>query len=121
MKLVLDVENTVTKRNDRLHLDPFETNNSLVMIGMKSELGEQIVTFDHSETEPTPDGQKIVQDMLDKLQFLYATTYHTISSGCGSLVSSMTVLFLIQCWGTMFYSEVKSKRHHLRCVQRGMD
>ena len=41
MKLVLDVENTVTKRNDRLHLDPFETNNSLVMIGMKSELGEQ--------------------------------------------------------------------------------
>jgi DNA polymerase I-like protein with 3'-5' exonuclease and polymerase domains len=70
MKLVLDVENTVTKRNDRLHLDPFETNNSLVMIGMKSELGEQVVTFDHSETEPTPDGQKIVQDMLDKATVL---------------------------------------------------
>ena len=70
MKLVLDVENTVTKRNDRLHLDPFETNNSLVMIGMKSELGEQVVTFDHSETEPTPDVQKIVQDMLDKATVL---------------------------------------------------
>ena len=70
MKLVLDVENTVTKRNDRLHLDPFETNNSLVMIGMKSELGEQVVTFDHSEAEPTPDGQKIVQDMLDKATVL---------------------------------------------------
>ena len=36
MRLILDVENTVTKRNDKLHLDPFESGNSLVMVGMKT-------------------------------------------------------------------------------------
>ena len=49
MKLVLDIENTVTKRNGRTHLDPFEKNNSLVMVGMKADFGETIVTFDHIE------------------------------------------------------------------------
>ena len=34
MKLTLDIENTVTKRNDKLHLDPFEPENTLVMVGM---------------------------------------------------------------------------------------
>ena len=53
MKLVLDIENTVTKRNGRTHLDPFEKNNSLVMVGMKADFGETIITFDHSEKEPT--------------------------------------------------------------------
>ena len=45
MKLVLDIENTVTKRNGRTHLDPFEKNNSLVMVGMKADFGETIITF----------------------------------------------------------------------------
>mgnify|MGYP003632364888 CR=1 FL=1 len=30
MRLVLDVENTVTKRGGKKHLDPFEPTNSLV-------------------------------------------------------------------------------------------
>ena len=28
MKLTLDVENTVTHRDGKMHLDPFEVNNS---------------------------------------------------------------------------------------------
>ena len=34
MKLTLDVENTVTHRDGKMHLDPFEPTNSLVMVGM---------------------------------------------------------------------------------------
>ena len=34
VKLTLDVENTVTKRNGKLHLDPFEPDNTLFMVGM---------------------------------------------------------------------------------------
>ena len=33
MKLTIDVENTVIKRDDKLHLDPFEPTNKLVMVG----------------------------------------------------------------------------------------
>ena len=38
VKLTLDVENTVTKRNGKLHLDPFEPDNTLVMVGMLDAL-----------------------------------------------------------------------------------
>ena len=65
MKLVLDIENTVTERHGKMHLDPFEKENALVMIGMRSELGETIVTFDHSEGHTTENGRQIVQDTLD--------------------------------------------------------
>ena len=61
MKLVLDIENTVTKRNGRTHLDPFEKNNSLVMGGMKADVGETIMTFDHREKEHTKNEREIVQ------------------------------------------------------------
>ena len=37
--LTLDVENTVTKRDGKLHLDPFEPENTLVMVGMLDDLG----------------------------------------------------------------------------------
>ena len=36
MKLTLDVENTVTHRGGKMHLDPFEPNNSLTMVGAVS-------------------------------------------------------------------------------------
>ena len=41
MKLVLDVENTVMEREGKLHLDPFEPENSLIMVGTLSEDGEE--------------------------------------------------------------------------------
>ena len=48
MKLVLDVENTVIKRDGKLHLDPFESSNSLVMVGVYPDDGEpEVYTFDH--------------------------------------------------------------------------
>ena len=71
MKLTLDVENTVTHRGGKLHLDPFEPDNSLTMIGMLCESGkETIVTFDHADREPTPSGKEIVQRMLDTTTLL---------------------------------------------------
>ena len=71
MKLTLDVENTVTKRNGKLHLDPFEPMNTLVMVGMLDDLGnEDLVTFDHAEQEPTTEGRAIVQLKLDEASLL---------------------------------------------------
>ena len=69
--LTLDVENTVVKRNGKLHLDPFEPENTLVQVGMLDDLGnESIVTFDHSEQPPTPEGRYIVQKALDETALL---------------------------------------------------
>jgi len=66
MKLTLDVENTTTTRDGKLHLDPFEPLNSLTMVGMLNDRGEEaIITFDHSDVEATPDGHSIVQQWLD--------------------------------------------------------
>ena len=71
MKLTLDIENTVTKRNGKLHLDPFEPDNTMVMVGMLDDLGhEDIVTFDHSEQQPTTEGRSIVQRKLDETSLL---------------------------------------------------
>ena len=71
MKLTLDVENTVTHRDGKLHLDPFEANNTLVMVGMLTDKGdERIVTFDHSECEPDDFGHTAVQEWLDKTTVL---------------------------------------------------
>jgi len=73
MILTLDVENTVTKRNGKMHLDPFEPDNTLVMVGMLDDhMNETIVTFDHAEHQPTTDGRRIVQDALDSTRLLVA-------------------------------------------------
>jgi len=66
MKLTLDVENTVTKRGGKMHLDPFEPENSLTMVGMLTDQGvERIVTFDHSEVDADENGHVLVQEFLD--------------------------------------------------------
>jgi len=71
MRLVLDVENTVTNRDGKMHLDPFEPTNSLVMVGMITEDNTEVhVTFDHSEKPSTQNGTKIVQHMLDNTTLL---------------------------------------------------
>ena len=69
--LTLDVENTVVKRNGKLHLDPFEPDNTLVMVGMLDDLGnEDLITFDHTEQQPTTEGWSIVQSKLDETALL---------------------------------------------------
>ena len=66
MKLTLDIENTVTKRGGKMHLDPFEPENSLTMVGMLTDQGvERIVTFDHSEVDADEHGHVLVQEFLD--------------------------------------------------------
>lgn len=46
MKLTLDVENTVTHRDGKLHLDPFESSNKLVMVGCLTDRGEEYLFRD---------------------------------------------------------------------------
>ena len=70
MLTVLDVENTTCKRDGKQHFDPFEAENELVMIGMLSGDAETVVTFTHSEEEPTVGGDVITQDILDATTLL---------------------------------------------------
>jgi DNA polymerase I-like protein with 3'-5' exonuclease and polymerase domains len=73
MKLTLDVENTVTKRDGKMHLDPFEPENTLVMVGMLNDQGVQhIITFDHSEVDADDFGHTVVQGWLDQATIIIA-------------------------------------------------
>ena len=77
MKLVLDVENTVIKRDGKLHLDPFEPTNSLVMVGVYPEEGEpKHYTFDHKEYDCKYEYRKRdcdeIQALLDETTLLIA-------------------------------------------------
>ena len=67
MKLTLDVENTVTKRDGKLHLDPFEPENSLTMVGVLTDQGmEQHFPFDHADVPNQQDYYERVQWYLDQ-------------------------------------------------------
>jgi DNA polymerase I-like protein with 3'-5' exonuclease and polymerase domains len=71
MKLTIDVENTVTKRDGKMHLDPFEPDNSLTMVGMLDDTGrEHLIYFDHNDIEAPPFGHGVVQNELDKATVL---------------------------------------------------
>jgi len=74
MRHVLDVENSVTKRNGKDHLDPFEASNTLTQVGIldvDNHDNEYIYTLDHVEQQDT-DGtaRKAIQDLLDKTTLL---------------------------------------------------
>jgi len=71
MKLTLDVENTVTHRDGKLHLDPFEASNKLVMVGCLTDRGEEyLFRDDFSGVQKLLDdatiliGHNIVHDLL---------------------------------------------------------
>ena len=71
MKLVLDVENTVTHRDNKIHMDPFEPDNSLTMIGVLTDQGvEQHFPFDHEEHLSKRDYSARVQWFLDEATVL---------------------------------------------------
>jgi DNA polymerase I-like protein with 3'-5' exonuclease and polymerase domains len=77
MRLVLDVENTVVKRDNKLHLDPYEPTNSLVMVGVLPEGGEpKHYTFDHVDYDCKYEYRKRdcdeIQDILSKTTLLIA-------------------------------------------------
>jgi DNA polymerase I-like protein with 3'-5' exonuclease and polymerase domains len=67
MKLTIDVENTVTKRDGKMHLDPFEPENSLTMVGVLTDQGqEQHFPFDHADVPNQADYHERVQWYLDQ-------------------------------------------------------
>jgi DNA polymerase I-like protein with 3'-5' exonuclease and polymerase domains len=72
MKLTLDVENTVTNRDGKMHLDPFEPENSLTMVGMLTDQGDEtLVVFDHEEASPADqESFNLVQHHLDQTTIL---------------------------------------------------
>jgi DNA polymerase I-like protein with 3'-5' exonuclease and polymerase domains len=71
MKLTLDVENTVTHRDGKMHLDPFEVNNSLTMVGMLTDQGQCLTfPFDHADCPNQEDHYERVQMMLDEATVL---------------------------------------------------
>ena len=68
MKLVLDVENTVTHRDGKLHLDPFERDNQLVLVGVLDDHDNEFqFTFHHNEADGSliPYETETLQAMLD--------------------------------------------------------
>jgi len=73
MKIVLDVENTTTKRDGKLHLDPFEPDNSLTLVGVSDYLDNDttVFVFDHKEkTIEDDDADKRLQRVLDNTTLL---------------------------------------------------
>ena len=67
MKLTIDIENTVTNRDGKMHLDPFEPDNSLTMIGVLTDQGmEQHFPFDHADVPSQQDHYERVQWYLDQ-------------------------------------------------------
>ena len=74
MRLVLDVENTVTKRDGKDHLDPYEPTNTLVQVGTMNidDCAEMhIFTFDHKEQQDRSGIQaKKLQLILDNTTLL---------------------------------------------------
>ena len=71
MKLTLDVENTVTQRDGKMHLDPFEAENSLVMVGILTDQGQCLTfPFDHADVPNQKDHHERVQMFLDEATIL---------------------------------------------------
>ena len=75
MRLVLDVENTVTNRDGKTHLDPFEPTNHLVQVGYldaddpKATL--TIKTLDHNESKDDTGFNRLdIQFTLDNTKLL---------------------------------------------------
>jgi len=62
MKVVLDVENSVTQRGGKTHFDPFEPTNELVLVGTLTEMGE--------EEHFSPAKSSGLQSILDKTTLL---------------------------------------------------
>ena len=75
MRLVLDVENTVTNRDGKTHLDPFEPSNQLVQVGYldaddpKATL--TIKTLEHNESKDDTGFNRLdIQFTLDNTKLL---------------------------------------------------
>ena len=68
MKLTIDVENDVLKRGGKIHMDPFEADNKLVMFGILTDKGNEDL-FRTDTDEQTVWVEKI-QSLLDSATML---------------------------------------------------
>jgi hypothetical protein len=83
MKLTLDVENTVTKRDGKMHLDPFEPDNTLVMVGVLTDQGQCLTfPFDHADRPNQDDYYERVQWFLDEATVLICHNVNIIRNKC---------------------------------------
>lgn len=74
MRLVLDVENSVTWRDGKTFNDPFEPTNTLTQVGMVNVDNHDemhIVNIDHNDAKDVSgSGRKLVQAVLDMTELL---------------------------------------------------
>ena len=123
MKLTLDVENNSTERGGKLHLDPFEPENSLVQVGMLSDQGVCLTfPFDHKEHVSGHDYSERVQTLLDEATVLIChNAVHDLlwlwESGFkydGPVFDTMLAEYVLQCGVKQPLSlEACAERHEL--------
>ena len=123
MKLTLDVENNSTERGGKLHLDPFEPENSLVQVGMLSDQGMCLTfPFDHKEHVSGHDYSERVQTLLDEATVLIChNAVHDLlwlwESGFkydGPVFDTMLAEYVLQCGVKQPLSlEACAERHEL--------
>jgi len=71
MKVTIDVETNTQKRDGKLHLDPFEPDNSLVLVGIRTDAGvDYAFPFDHPEHVSKHNYHERVQWFLDEATVL---------------------------------------------------
>ena len=74
MRLVLDVENSITWRDGKTFIDPYEVGNHLVQVGMVNADNKEeivLVTLDHNEHKDSEgQGRALIQKLLDKTTLL---------------------------------------------------
>ena len=67
MKLTLDVENTVTHREGKVQMDPFEEENELIMVGILTEHGDEYL---YRMDKDNVSYVKEIQEFLDQTTVL---------------------------------------------------
>ena len=122
MRLVLDVENSVTWKEGKIYNDPFEPGNTLTQIGMvnaddHTEL--HVVNLDHVEAKDTSGaGHNLVQAVLDSnkndiLDIYKKESYDNYVTGGGTGKTES------------FYKEKKDKYHKMglywECVHEDIE
>ena len=72
MKRVLDVENSITLRDGKIHNDPFEPSNTLTQVGVLCLDTQQksLLCFDHQERNDTQNNKCKLQRWLDSTTLL---------------------------------------------------
>ena len=122
MKLTLDVENTVTHRDGKMHLDPFEPTNSLVMVGMLTDQGQCLTfPFDHAARPNQEDYYERVQMMLDEATILICHNAPHDLVWLWESVFKYDALCLTQCWQSMLCSVDRKSLCLLMHVRNAMN